>query len=211
MARVAEAELVGGVGESPFAVVAEQRVAAAHRGDEQIGVAVVVEIGKGGGNADAVAEGDTGVSGDIAEASAALVLPQLVATELSQEVDVVATVAVDVGDRKTVGVIVVHRLHRPSVVLGDLMDEADAALADPIGEAEVVLDIDLVTAAQLQVAANLERAHADVVGWHDELLELALLGCQSSRAQGCRQAPSEGKNRQFHSQDTSTARRRIRP
>ena len=70
------------------------------------------------------------------------VLPELVAAELVDEVDVGQAVAVHVRDRDAVAVVVVDRLVVLAGVVDDPVDERDAALRDAVGEVEVVDDAD---------------------------------------------------------------------
>ena len=66
------------------------------------------------------------------------VLPELVAADLVDEIDVEQAVAVDVGDRQAVAVVVVRRLVGLAGVVDDAVLERDAALGDAIGELEIV-------------------------------------------------------------------------
>ena len=116
----------------PLAVVLEQHVAAADRRDVQVGVAVVVDVGKRGGDADLARHRDAGRRRDVLKLAAAGVLPQLVAADLVDEVDVGQAVAVDVRDRDAVAVVVVRRLVGLAGVVDDAVLEGDAALGQPI-------------------------------------------------------------------------------
>src|SRR5262249_36382655 len=94
------------VGEGAVAVVVKEDVAAAGAGDVEIGIAVVVVISEGGADADAVAERDAGLVGDIDERAVSLVLVELVGTELIEQIDVFVTVVVEIADRETAAVII---------------------------------------------------------------------------------------------------------
>src|ERR1051325_10898620 len=105
-----DARVFRDVPESSVAIVFEEQVPAAYRRDEEILIAVVVDAREGGGDADLSRHADAGVGRDVPEASPAQILPELVPADLVDEVDVVETVAVDVGDREAGAVIVVDRL-----------------------------------------------------------------------------------------------------
>ena len=75
---------------------------------------------------------------DVLELAAAGILPELVAADLVDEVDVGEAVAIDVRDREAVAVIVVRRLVRLAGVVDDAVLERDAALGQPVRELEVV-------------------------------------------------------------------------
>ena len=122
----------------PLAVVLEEHVAAAGRGHVEVLVAVVVDIGEGGRDADLARDRHAGRRGDVLEAAAAEIPPQLVAAHLADEVDVGAAVAVDVGNRDPGAVIVVRRLVGLAGVVHDAGLEIDAAFDQAIGELEVV-------------------------------------------------------------------------
>ena len=89
-------------------------------------------------HADLVGDADTGRCGDVLEPAAAGVPPELIAADLVDEIDVGSSVAVDVGDRQAVAVIVVSRLVGLSGVVDDAVPERDAACGQPVGELEVV-------------------------------------------------------------------------
>ena len=138
MADVAEAGRRGDVAEVAVAVVLEQHVAAAHGGDVEIRVAVVVDVGERGRHADLPGDRHAGRRGDVLELAAAQIPPELVAADLADEVDVGQAVAVDVGDRDAVAVIVVRRLVGLAGVVHDPVLERDAALGETVGELKVV-------------------------------------------------------------------------
>ena len=77
-------------------------------------------------------------AGDVLEPAAAGVSPELVAADLVDEIDVGTSVAVDVGDRQAVAVIVVSGLVGLARVVHDAMAERDAAGGQPIGELEIM-------------------------------------------------------------------------
>jgi hypothetical protein len=98
--------------------------------------------------------GDAGIPGDIAELAAAEVLPQFVAAEFVHEIDVVQTVAIDIGHGDAAAVIVVNLLVSFSGLVDDVINESDAALFQFVGEAEVVEHLELAHGLQLSLAAR---------------------------------------------------------
>src|SRR5205823_6490251 len=88
------------------ALVAEQHVAAARAGDEQIELAVVVVIDPGRADADAIAQADASLLGDVLEGPVALVAEEGALAELVAEEDVVVPVAVEVADGQAATVVV---------------------------------------------------------------------------------------------------------
>ena len=79
------------------AVVLEQHVAFADRGDEKILVAVVVDVCERGGDADTVRHRHACLQRDVPELSAADVLVETAAADLIDEIEIDQAVAVDVG------------------------------------------------------------------------------------------------------------------
>ena len=138
-------------GNRPRAVVLEQAVAPAHGGHEEVGVAVVVDVAERRGHARCVRQPDARRRGDVLELAAAEVLPELVAADLVHEVDVEAAVAIDVGDREPVAVVVVHRLVGLARVVDDAVHERDAALEQAILEPEIVEDLEAAPRAELRL------------------------------------------------------------
>ncbi len=106
MADVAQARFPRSVLEGAVALVAEEEVAAAGAGDVQVLPAVVPRVGKDGGGADAVPHGDTGLVSHVGEGAVAVVAVQGIGPELVGEIDVVVTVAVEVGDGQAAAVVV---------------------------------------------------------------------------------------------------------
>ena len=113
--------------EMPVAVVLKQNVAAADRGDEQILVAVVVDIRERRGHADAAGQSDAGFLRDVPELATAQVFPEFVAAELIHEIDVVQAIAIDVRDRDAVAMVVVAHPHVLGDVVNGVVDEGDPA------------------------------------------------------------------------------------
>jgi hypothetical protein len=186
MRREIDAGLLRDVGEAAVTVVLEQHVAATNGGDHQILIAVVVEIAKGRRHADAIGERDAGLFRDVGEPSAAEILPELVAADLVDEVDVVEAVAVHVGNGEAGAVVVVRHPIVRDLVVDRAMDERDAALGDTVRELEVVEHVKLLRGFELGLTARGERVDADVRG-RIALLSRRLIGRgqQSGNRQGC--------------------------
>ncbi len=137
VAHVVDARGLRDVAESTTAEVLEERVAATYRCHEEIGIAVVVDVGERRRDTDLVGERHTGCGRDVLEPAAAEVAPELAAADLIDEVDVESSVTIHVGNRHAGAVVVVHGLVRAPGVLDEAVAERDAAVLDPIGEAEV--------------------------------------------------------------------------
>jgi len=138
MPDVVEPRCFRDVAEVSVPVVLEEHVAAAHRRDVQIRMAVVVDVGKRRGYGDLARDPDAGGLRDVLEPAAAEIPPQLIAADLTREIHVEEAVAVDVRDRDAVPVIVVDGLVRLARVGDDVVLERDAALGEAIGELEIV-------------------------------------------------------------------------
>ena len=164
--------------------------------DEQILIAVVVRVGKRGGDADPIWQSDARFRRDVLEPSSAEILPQLVAADLIHEVDVVQPVAVDVRHGDTVAVIVVDRFVVLAGVLDDVVLEGDAAVFDPVGELELVEDLELVGRCQLRALPRLKRIGANIGVGHEHFLR------RRSRGWTRRPAPADeqGDERDWHEQ-----------
>ena len=189
VADVIDASRLRDVGEPAVPVVLEQDVAAAYRRDEQVLVAVVVDVREGRGHADAVGERDAGVLRDVRKPAAAEILPELVAADLIGEVDVRQAVAVHVGDGDAVAVVVVHRLVRDGRVVHDAVDERDAAFLDAVGELEIVNDLEAIDRRALRPRARVQGGDADVRIGEPDL----------RRLRGDRRSEHEQQNRDLRS------------
>ncbi len=169
------------------AVVLEQHVAASNGRDVEIGIAVVVDIGERRRDADLAGYAHTGRLRDVLELAAAEVPPELIAADLIQKVDVEKAVAVDVGDRDAVPVIVVRGLVRLARVLDSVMDERNTAFGEPVGELEIVECLDGRTGIQLSVAETLKPVEILEIVRH----ELHLGG--AGRGSLCDRRPHHGR------------------
>ena len=89
--------------------------------------------------------------GDVVELAVAQISPELVATQLVHEVDIQASVSIDVGDGDPVAVVVVHQLVGFARVVGDTVHERDAALEHAILEPEIVKYLEAAARAELRL------------------------------------------------------------
>ncbi len=108
-----------------------------------------------------------GRRGDVLEPAAAGVLPELVAANLVDEVDVGQAVAVDVRDRHAVAMIVVRRLVRLAGIVDDSVLEGDAALGQAVRELEIVEHGECGHGLDLRVPNRLEPRCVLQVGRND--------------------------------------------
>ena len=138
MTGVAEPGGRGDVAEPPLAVVLEQYVAAAHGRHVEVRVAVIVDVGERGGDADLSRQRHARLGSDVLESAAAGIPPELVAADLVDEVDVRQPISIDIRYRQAVAMVVVRGLVRLARVVNDSMRERDAAVGAPIGELEIV-------------------------------------------------------------------------
>ena len=126
MAHVSHARLRGDVAKCPVAEVLKQSIAVAHRRDEQVGIAVVVDVGECASHADLVRQCQPGSGGDVHETAVAEVLPELVGAELRHEIEIGETVAIDVRGAHSAPVVVVRQFVGPAGVVDDPVLERDA-------------------------------------------------------------------------------------
>jgi hypothetical protein len=130
-------------------VVLEKHVAAADGGHEQILAAIVIDVAECRADADPPWQAHTRFLGDVLELAAAKVLPQLVASYLAHEINVVEPVTVHVRHCQAVAVIILAGLHVNSCVRHAVLNERNAALLHAIGELKVVKYLELVGSLEL--------------------------------------------------------------
>src|SRR5205823_5302022 len=80
--------------------------------DEEVGIAVVVDVGECATHGDLIRHGQPGSGGDVHEPTTAEVLPELVGAELREEIEIGEAVAIDVGRAQAAAVVVVSQLVR---------------------------------------------------------------------------------------------------
>ena len=173
----------------PFAVVLEEHVTAAHGRHVEIRVAVVVDVGKRRGHADAALDGHARRLGDVAKFPVAEILPELVAAELADEVDVGEAVSVDVGDDDSVAMVVVIGLVELPRIVGRLVRERDPALRLLVGELKLIKDSELSDCFLLRRLACREALGPRVHRGHPHL---------RPRFRRCCRPQADGKARRQH-------------
>src|SRR5439155_20200308 len=105
------------------------------RRDVEVLAAVVVDVSEDGRDADPVVKPDAGPLRDVREAAPAVVVVERVRPELVAEVDVVAAVAVVVGDGDARAVVVEIGLELLALLPGEERHlEVDPRLARPLDE-----------------------------------------------------------------------------
>ena len=137
--------------ESAAAIVDEQAVATSHGRHEEVGIPVVVGVRERRADADLARGPDARQPGDVVELAVAEISPELVATQLIHEVNIQASVSIDVGDGEPVAVVVVHQFVRFARVVGDTVHEGDAALEQAILEPEIVDNLEAAPRAELRL------------------------------------------------------------
>src|ERR1700722_15208425 len=143
-------------------IVLEQNVTTANGGYEEILVSVIVYVGESGRDADPVSQADPGFLGDVPELAGAQVLPQLTASDLIDEVDIVEAVAVDVSHSGAVSVVVVNGHVIPGRFLDCVLDESDSAFLYFVSELELIKHFELVRRLDLRFFPGIQRLLPDV-------------------------------------------------
>src|ERR1700733_511868 len=143
-------------------IVLEQNVTTANGGYEEILVSVIVYVGESGRDADPVSQADPGFLGDVPELAGAQVLPQLTASDLIDEVDIVEAVAVDVSHSGAVSVVVVNGHVIPGRFLDCVLDESDSAFLYFVSELELIKHFELVHRLHLRFFSGIQRLLPDV-------------------------------------------------
>src|SRR6185503_12479833 len=139
MTDVPDARLGGDVTKLASTNVLEQPVPVTDRGDEEVGVTVVVDVGEGTGDADRVRHAEVRAIGDVLVAAAPRVAPQLAAAQLGDEVQVGTSVAIDIGAADSRPVIVMILLIGLPRVIDAAVHERDAARLAPVRELESMI------------------------------------------------------------------------
>src|SRR5882762_8380559 len=163
MRHQANPRFLGDVLEMTVAVIFEQHISAAHRSDEQILAAVVVNVGECRAHADTFGQPDSRYRCDVLELAATKVLPQFVAPDLIYKVDVIKSIPIDVRDRNRAAMVVVTHPHVLGHVVDGMVHEPDAALLAFVGELELVKDLKLIHRLQLRLLAGWETIGSNVL------------------------------------------------
>jgi hypothetical protein len=98
VARVVEPRRRGDIAEASATQVFEEHVAAADRGDVEVGVAVVVDVCERCSHRDLARHGHAGRHRDVFEPAAARVAPEFVAADLVDKVQIETSVTVYIRD-----------------------------------------------------------------------------------------------------------------
>src|SRR4029453_15656724 len=134
VADMGDATRLRDVREMALSVVFEEDVSLADGADEQVLIAVVVDVGEGGRDPAPAGQGDTGLSRDIHKSAAADVLPKLVAATLIHKIDIGQSVAVHISRSDAAAVVVMNQLVVEARIVDDVMGEGDAACLQAIYE-----------------------------------------------------------------------------
>jgi len=172
---VVHARLCRDVGELPVAVVLEQDVSHLDRGDIEVRVAVVVDVGEGTCDAHAIRQCDSSRLGDVLEPPIAQVSPQLVPAELGREVDVEPAVAIHVRDGDPVSMVVVNGLVVVAPVVHDLVPEPDPALGETVLETKGMEDSGAGESLSLKALSSFQSGYAGVLVRRRDLQDRMLL------------------------------------
>ena len=133
------------------AVVHEQSRAGGDAVDQKVGVAVAVYIGKRRPGGKLPLAPDAGRPGNVGELPAAKVTVQSVFSLQIGEVEVTQSVAIHIGHRDPVSVIVVHRLVVLAGVVHNPVQESNPARLHLVTELEVVKSADAPRPRHLQL------------------------------------------------------------
>src|SRR5206468_1190715 len=117
-----DAGLLRDIREFSVSVVSKQNVACAHTRNEEIGIAIVVDIREGSADARAITDADTRARCYVFEASAAKIPIKTVLADLIDEIEIEASVAIDVCRGNGCTVVVVGR----AIVFSEIQAVAEA-------------------------------------------------------------------------------------
>ena len=138
MANVIQARLLGDIAEFPATQVFKEHVTHLHGRHEQVGIAIVIQIGKRRGDTNFVVQSHSCGRRDVLKLSVAEISPKLAAANLVDEVKIDLAVAIDICRGQTRAVIVNDRLQVPPAIIHDMMLEGDSTTLNFIGELETV-------------------------------------------------------------------------
>ena len=155
MPRVGETRFPGHVPEPALPPVFEQDVPLTHGGDEEVGVAVVVDVGEGGRHTDPVGQAHCRRFSQVPEPAPAQVSPELIGSNLGEEIDVLESVVVHVRGGDSVPVVVMHRFPVLPRIIHDPVNEADSARFDAVREPKIVKHAEGVLLCDLQFLPDL--------------------------------------------------------
>src|ERR1044071_8669756 len=104
----------------------KEHVSVAHCCHEEIRFAVVINVGKGGGDADPVLERNGGLVSDVLKFAFSQIAPELIAALLVHEVDIEKPVSVHVRDRHAGPMIVMRCLERLARIVHHIMLKSES-------------------------------------------------------------------------------------
>jgi len=128
----------------------------------EVGESVLVQIGKCGVAAP-TAVAQIHLLRDVLEFAASQVPPKLVGAQLCREIDVHHTIAIHVGDRQAVSMIVMGGFVFFASVVHDLVGKSDPAFRDSIGELETVERLIFLGGGDLLFSPALQEIQRDGV------------------------------------------------
>src|SRR4029453_4383419 len=150
------------VREMALSVVFEEDVPLADSADEQILIAVVVDVGEGARDADLVGKRDTSLCRDVHKSATAEVLPELAAAPLIHEIDIGQSVAVHISRGDAAAMVVMNQLVVEARIVDDVMREGDAAYLHAIHELKLVENLELADGLTLRACTVGKTLDADV-------------------------------------------------
>ena len=106
MPGVAEPCLLRDVSKLAISKVVEEVISVSYGGHEQIRLSIIIDIGKGGRCTDLPAQAHSRLLGNILKPAATQIPPKLITTKLVHEINVVESVAVDVGHSDAIAVVI---------------------------------------------------------------------------------------------------------
>jgi hypothetical protein len=171
--RVADVSHTGSprdVAKPSTACILEETVAVPNRGDEEVGISIVIRVAERAAGRNHVRHRETCRGGSVDEAPGALVQPELVGAELCSEIEIGVTVPIDVGRAHARAVVVVYELVVLARIVDDTIPKRDTAGAESICVAEIVEHARPSQRICL-LAASLEEP-----GWSAGCLQLAAVG-----------------------------------
>jgi hypothetical protein len=163
MSHIIQARPLGDVVEAAATEVLEQVIAVADGRDEQVGIAVIVDIGERRRHRDLVGQPDTGLDGDVFEFPFAQIAPQLVRAQLGGEVNIEQSITVDVSDSQAVTMVIVRSFVRFARIIDDLVFEAYLALDNAVGELKLMEHLHRLCGQDLLLAAFVEQPQGEIV------------------------------------------------
>src|SRR5262245_14701281 len=116
------------------AQILEENVAVANGRDEEILVAVIVDIRERRRDMDASGQGGARGFRDFLEFTASQVSPELIGSKLIHEIQVNPPVVVDISGRHTGAVVIVRGLPPFKRVLDAVVEKGDLALVHAVGK-----------------------------------------------------------------------------